>query len=311
MRQSRRRLPLINEQLYRKHAATAASPAVRSVVLVLVCAVLSACSAIRIGYEQADHLLAWMADDYFDLDPAQKQDFGGRIGRLLKWHRHEQLPDYVRFLSEAKQRGQRALTRDDAVWLVEGAKTRFRMLAEHGAADAAEMLATLTPDNIRALEKQFGKVNQKYLREYKVNGTPEERKRARLQRTLKQVRDWAGPLTHAQEDRIAALNNAIPNADPLRHQDRLRRQKEFLTLLEQRHDKARFAPQLRVWLANWEHGRAPDYEKALTDIYDKRIALYLEVERMLTPQQRQHWLQKLQGYIDDLQALTAQRVSVQ
>src|SRR5258708_7753751 len=75
---------------------------------------ISGCSAIRIGYNQADTILAWMADDYFDFDAAQKQDFNTRIDRLLKWHRQEQLPDYARFLAEIKQRGQQRLTRDDA-----------------------------------------------------------------------------------------------------------------------------------------------------------------------------------------------------
>lgn len=309
MRQSRRRRPLTDGLFRGKRAASAVLLAARAAILALALTLLSGCSTLRIGYEQADHLLAWMADDYFDLDPAQKQDFHVRISRLLKWHRQQQLPDYARFLAEIRQRAQRPLTRDDAAWVVDGAKARFRTLAEYGAADAAEMLATLTPDNIRALEKQFDKVNRKFAREYKVHGSADERKRARLQRTLKQVREWAGPLTHAQEDRIAALNNAIPNADHLRQQDRQRRQKEFMTLLGQRQDKAQFAAQLRAWLSDWEKGRSPDYEKALLDIYDKRVALYLEVERLLTPQQREHVLHKLQGYIDDIQSLAARQLA--
>ena len=254
-------------------------------------------------------MLAWMADDYFDLDAAQKQDFHTRIERLLKWHRHEQLPDYARFLIEIRQRGQRPLTRDDATWMVDGAKVRFRAIAQHGAQDAAEMLATLTPDNLRALEKQFDKVNQKFTREYKLKGTLEDRKRARLERTLKQVREWAGALTPAQEERIRQLNDVIPSADMLRHHDRQRRQKDFLALLDQRHDKAVFAPQLRAWLADWEKGRAQEFTKAQDEAYEKRVALYLEVERMLTPQQREHALHKLQNYIDDIQALISRRVA--
>ena len=42
----------------------------------------------------------------------------------------------------------------------------------------------------------------------------------------------------------------------------------------------------------------------------KRVALYLETERMLTPQQRTHMLQKLQGYIDDIGALTERRTAL-
>ena len=273
--------------------------------LALLLLTLEGCSTIRVGYNQADHLLAWMADDYFELDAAQKQDFRARIERLLKWHRAEQLPDYARFLAEVRQRGQQPLTREDAAWMVDGVKARFRVIALQGAPDAAEMLMTLTPDNLRALEKQYDKINQKFVREYKLTGTLEERKRARLERTLKQVRDWAGPLTHAQEERIAALNNAVPIADHLRHQDRMRRQKEFLALLAQRQNKAAFAPQVRAWLVDWEKGRSAEFEKAQSEIYDKRVSLYLEVDRMLTPQQREHVLRKLQGYIDDLRVLAA------
>ncbi len=285
----------------------------RTLLLMLSLALLgliAACSAIRIGYNQADIVLAWMADDYFDFDAAQKQDFHTRIDRLLKLHRADQLPDYAKFLTEIKQRGQRPLTRDDAAWMVEDAKVRFRALARHVAQDATEMLATLTPDNIRALEKQYDKVNQKFVREYKLNGSVEDRKRARLERTLKQIRDWAGPLTHAQEERIAQLHHAIPSTEAMRHQDRQRRQKEFLALLNLRHNKAEFAPQLQAWLIDWEKGRTPEFEKVQHDVTEKRMALYLEVERTLTPHQREHVLRRLQGYIDDIAALTARRTAL-
>ncbi len=282
---------------------------VLALLLALSFALLSACSAIRIGYNQADTLLAWMADDYFDFEPAQKQDFHTRIDRLLKWHRQEQLPGYAQFLTQIKQRGQKQFSRDDAAWIIDGAKVRFRAIAQHSAPEAAELLATLTPDNLRALEKQFGKVNQKFAREYKLNGTPDDRKRARLERTLKQLREWAGALTHAQEERVTALNDAIPSTDALRHQDRQRRQKEFLSLLKLRHNKSEFAPQLQTWLTDWEKGRTPEFDKAQNDATQKRVALYLEVERMLTPQQREHVLHKLQGYIDDIHALTEKRAT--
>lgn len=280
---------------------------IRILLLALVLSLLSACSAIRIGYNQADTLLAWMADDYFDFDTAQKQDFHARIDRLLKWHREQQLPDYARFLTDIRKRGQHRLTATDAEWIVDGVKARFRTIARYGAPDAAEMLATLTPDNIRALEKQYDKVNQKFVREYKLKGSIEDQKRARLERTLKQIRDWTGPLTHTQEERIKALNEAIPSTDAMRHLDRQRRQKEFLALLQLRHNKAEFAPQLQTWLTDWEKGRAPAFDKAQHEATEKRISLYLEVERMLTPHQREHVLHKLQDYIDDINALAARR----
>ena len=280
--------------------------------LYILCAsflLLSGCSMVRIAYNQADTLLAWMAHDYFDLDAAQRHDLSAHLDPLLKWHRQEQLPEYARFLGEIKQRGQRTITPEDATWIIEGAKARYRIVAQKGAQDATELLMTLTPDNIRALEKSFDKVNQKFVREYKLEGPVEARKRARLERTLKLIREWSGSLTHAQEARIAALNDAIPSADHLRQQDRQRRQKEFLALLNARQNKAEFSRALRTWLTDWEKNRPAELDAALNDVNEKRVALYLEVEHMLTPQQRTHVLQKIQDYIDDVNALMARGIA--
>ena len=281
------------------------------VTLLLTCTftLLSGCSAVRLAYNQADTLLAWMADDYFDLDAAQKQDFDKRLDPLLTWHRHQQLPDYARFLGDVKQRAQREVTRADALWLIEGAKSRYRSSISKGTPAAVEWLATLTPANIKAMEKQFAKVNQKFAHEHKLNGTAEERRRARLERTLKRIREWTGTLTQAQEERITVLNASIPYTDHLRQQDRQRRQKEILALLATRHHKIEFARALSGWLADWEKNRPPEQHAALNDGYDKRIALYLEVERMLTPQQRAHLQEKLQDYIEDLNALAEKRTA--
>lgn len=277
--------------------------------LALLLVLLPGCSTIRIVYNQADTVLAWMADDYFDLTTAQKQDFHTRINRLLTWHRHEQLPDYVRWLEEIKLRSQRTLTHDDATWLIDNAKARYRVIAQQGSNDAADMLTAMTADNIRALEKQFAKVNQKFTREHKLAGTAEARRKERLERTLKRIREWTGPLNAAQEARIAVLNETIPDTDHLRNQERLRRQKEFYALLNMRNNKAEFTRALVPWLADWDKGRPAEVQLALNNSYEKRIALYLEVERMLTAQQRTHMQQRIQSYIEDLHALAARRAA--
>ena len=281
----------------------------RLAVLLLALLLLPGCSAVRVVYNQADNLLAWMAQDYFYFEPLQKQEFNTRLDALLAWHRADQLPDYARFLGEIKQRTERAATREDALWLIEGVKARYRVLAGRGSSDAVEILAGLTPDNIKVAQKQFEKVNKKFSDEHKLGGTQDDRRRARLERTLKRIREWTGPLTPAQEARITALNDTIPYTDQLRQQDRQRRQKEFLALLEQRGNKAEFARVLRPWLSDWEAGRPAALQAALEEGYEKRIALYLDVERSLTPQQRAHMQRKLAGYIEDIGALTAKRVA--
>lgn len=275
----------------------------RWILLALAAALLSGCSAIRLTYRQADTILAWRADDYFDLDSEQKHDFRQRLDHLLYWHRYEQLPEYAAFLSQAIDKARPGLKHDDVVWFVEGIKARYRTVVERGVNDAAEMLATITPEQVAALQKQWDKDNRKFAREHKLRESRDERKRARFESTLSKIEDWTGSLTYEQERKVEALLDPIPPINHLRQQDRIRRQKEFLELFKLRTNKAEFVPRLRAWLLDWETGRSPEYEKQLTEVYEGRIRFYIAVDKLLTPGQRQTALHRMQDLVADLKSL--------
>jgi hypothetical protein len=266
---------------------------------------IAGCSALRIVYSQADHILAWRADDYFDFDPHQKQEFNARIERLLEWHRRDQLPEYANFVNTAVGKARPGLGREDVVWFIEGFKARYRVIVNRGIPDAAELLATLQPEQLAVLQKRWDKDNRKFVAERELDGGIEKRKRARLKRTLAQITDWTGSLTREQEHRIEALLDRVPLSEHLRHQDRIRRQQEFLELLKLRANAAEFRPRLQAWLLDWEQGRAPEYARLSNEALEQRIQFYLAVEKVLTPTQREHALQRLQKFGDDFRALSA------
>lgn len=268
---------------------------------------MSGCSLMRLGYSQLDTIAAWRADDYFDLDHQQKEEFHKRFGRLHEWHRYEQLPDYAVFLRDIKARVEKGLAREDVIWVADGVRARYRTAARRGADDAAALLLTITPQQIEALKRQLDKDNRKFIRDHKLEGTPQERQRARVKRALTQVTDWVGSLSPEQEDRIAALVTPTPSLQPLRYEDRRRRQREFLALMEQRGNPAEFSARLRDWLLDWEKGRAPQYERLQSESWENRIAFLMAVDRMLTPQQRATLTRRLQNYIDDFSRLAERR----
>ena len=275
----------------------------RLTLLLLLVALIAGCSALRLSYSQADTLIAWRANEYFDLNPLQRDDLNARLERLHAWHRYEQLPDYAIFTSTAIAKARQGLKYDDVVWFIEGLKGRYRVIVNRASADAAEMLATLAPEQIDALQKQWRKVNRKFASEYALDGSVEKRRRARLKKVLDQIQDWTGGLTYEQEQKIAALLDAIPLIEHLRHADRIRRQQEFLQLLELRANPQQFRTKLQAWLVNWESGRAPAYQQLSVELYAKRIEFYLAVDKLLTPGQRQIVLHRLQEYADDFNAL--------
>ncbi len=281
----------------------------------LLCALLlslaAGCSMVRLGYGQLDTLASWRAQDYFDLDPAQRDNFNQRFVRLQAWHRSEQLPDYARFLAETRKRAERGLQADDYLWLIDGIKARYGVIAARVAPDVAELLAGLTPAQIDHLRKELDKGNRKFLRDNRSNESLENRRQAQNRRTLNQLRDWVGTLSAEQEQRIAVLLREVPLTDRLRHEDRLRRQKEFLALLDTRDgDRRAFAARVRDWLVNWEQGRPPALARAFEESWRKRAEFHAAVDALLTPAQRAHLLRRLQNYSEDFIALAGEGQAV-
>lgn len=276
-------------------------------LLALACALLVApgCAMVQMGYTHLDTLAAWKADEYFDLDQQQKQDFRVRFERLHEWHRREQLPEYVAFLTETKSRLSRQPRREDVVWIAEGLKSRYRLIAQRAAPDAAALLATLRPEQVAAAQQQWDDDNRRFMRERRLRSGLEERKRARAERALDEIRKWTSGLTAEQERSIAALADRIPPISELRLQDRIRRQREFRQLLESR-ASADFAPRLARYMVDWESGRTPEYDRVLTEWWDMRQDYFVALYKLLTPEQRAAVLRRLQDYMDDFTKL-AQR----
>lgn len=274
------------------------------VLLISAVLLLAGCSALQFTYNQADALLAWRVDDYFDFDARQKHEFKQRLDRLLAWHRREQLPEYARFVQSAVERAQGGLRRDDILWFVDGLTQRYRLIVERGYADAADLLATLNPEQLRAVSKEFAKVNKRFIDEHELDGSLEQQKRARLKRQLDQISDWTGNLTRAQEQQVETMLEAVPLIEPLRHQDRMRRQREFLELLKLRMHRAEFGEKLRQSLLDWDRGRTPEYERAAAETAERRVEFYLALEKILTPAQRERALKRLHGFGNDFKALS-------
>ena len=283
----------------------------RALLAAACAAALAGCNALYLGYSHLDTYAAWAADEYFDLDLRQKQEFRTRFDRLHAWHRHEQLPEYAAFLTETRTRIERGLSPGDFMWLVGGVQDRYRTIIRRSTDDAAAVLMTITPEQLQSLQRQFDKDNKRFAREYRLSGSVEERRQATERRTLTRISDWAGRLTPEQEKTIGAMARDLPLVHAMRLEDRMRRQREFIQLVRTRgNDPAKFTARLRHFLLNWEEGRDPRYDRLYKESTEKHAELYVAVSRMLTPAQRAAVTRRLQDYIDDFTRL-AQRPAAQ
>ncbi|HJQ63596.1 MAG TPA: DUF6279 family lipoprotein, partial [Burkholderiales bacterium] len=117
---------------------------------------------IRLGYGHLDTYAAWKANEYFGLEPEQKEEFVRRFNRLHEWHRYEELPDYAVFLAQVRARLDKPLQHEDIEWVIEGARARYARIVTRASDDAAALLFTITPAQLEALKRQWGKDNQRF-----------------------------------------------------------------------------------------------------------------------------------------------------
>jgi hypothetical protein len=259
---------------------------------------LAGCSALRFAYESADSYLLYRAKGYLDLDEKGSDELEQRIDQFFAWHRRNALPQYARISEEAAKRVTKGLSREDLVWgydsLVANARQSLRVAAER----IAPLLERLTPQQVAHMEKRFAEDNRKFAREY-LRGAEADRRKRRAKRVEERLEDWVGNLSSVQLEKVRQFSERTPLYDELRARDRERMQAEFLAMIRKREAQKR----LPDWSANWERGRDPAHLAASERFRQDYFTLVLEIDKTLTPQQRNRAAANFRRYAEDFTVL--------
>jgi hypothetical protein len=261
--------------------------------------------AVRIAYNNGDLALRFLADDYLDLHGEQQEVLKAQLARLHVWHRRQELPQYASLFSGAAGRVEKGLTRADVEWALAAVRARYRTLVEQAADEAAPLVASLGPDNFRALEKKLAASNEKFAKEY-LSGDAAKQARAREKRLSGMLEDWLGDLTAEQEAMIARFVLEQPQLNRIRLEDRRRRQAEFVALLREHRRSADLTARLRDFFVNWERDRGAEHRRLAQEWENRLVTLIVAVDDSLTPRQRRHFVQRLDAFAEDARVLAQQ-----
>ena len=268
-------------------------------VFLLLCG-LSGCSALRLAYDNADTYLRWRAGNYLDLRGEDADELDDRVQDLLAWHRVQVLPKYARLADDAARRFARGLSRQDLVWGYDSTMAQARESLRAAAERVAPLLDRLTPEQIVHLEQRFAEDNRKFARE-NLRGSEQERRQRRSKRTEERLEDWVGRLSASQLERIGQYSNRAPLLDDLRDRDRRRLQREVLEMLRAREAQKRL-PELA---GNWQKGRGSAFVAANEAWRQQLYAMALDIDQMLSPEQRARAVAQLRRYAHDMRVLAA------
>ncbi|MCC6211875.1 MAG: hypothetical protein IT513_12615 [Burkholderiales bacterium] len=260
-------------------------------LLVLLALVLHGCSPTRLAYNNADMLIRWEANSYFDLAGEQSEEFDRMLASFQGWHRKRALPQYAALAEEAAARLARGYKREDIDWGYDAVQAQVRESLGAAAAEAAGLLDRLSPEQLGHFEQRLAEDNRRFAKEH-LRGTMEERQERRLQRNVERLEDWFGPLSEVQLERVRRYGARAPLYDELRDRDRKRRQAELLAMLRSREARARLAR----WAQEWDRGREPAYERAVGATRAEYTNMLLDLNRTLSAEQREHGARRLRRY---------------
>ena len=264
---------------------------IRLFFVTLCLVLLQGCSPTRIAYDNADLLLRWQANYYFDFQGVQTEELDRSFAAFLAWHRAKALPQYARLGDEAAARVQRGVGRADLEWSYDAVRAQIREALGAAAAEAAGLLDKLSAAQISHLEARLAEENRKFMKEW-VQGTMEERHKRRVTRNLERLEEWYGTLSEAQAERVRRYSARAPFSAELRLHDRRRMQAEFVAMLRAREAGRRLA----AWAQDWEARREPAYVEASRATRAEYLDLLVDIDRTLSTDQREHAVRRLKRY---------------
>lgn len=265
---------------------------------------VAACSMAGMAYNNAVPLASWYIDDYVELDEAQTARFREGMERLQAWHRRNELPEYSRVLEEAARKVDGTVSTADVRALYDHGRRFANRVGERALAEMADILLTLSPQQIASIESRLQRDNEKIEAE-RIRVTAGKREKERAERYVRNLESWLGPLTAEQKARVQAQIAKVPAGDAMRLADRRRLQGEFLALVRNPPPRQKFIEELRRMLTRPEEGRDPAYVAATREWREQTAALFADTLATATPAQREHLKRKLLGYASDVTALVA------
>jgi hypothetical protein len=270
---------------------------------------LSACSAIKLGYNTLPELAYWWLDGYADFGDEQQPLVRAELARLHGWHRRDELPRIAEVLARMEQLSPGDITPQQACGVVADAQLRLQSVVQAVSPGMGTVAASLAPRQLRHMERKFRSSNDKFRAEM-IDVNPAQAQEKRYEQMLERIEMVYGRL---EEPQRAVLRQGIAAStyDGQRILgDRQRRQQDLLETLRRLH-RAHLPPeqareQLLAWFDRAQHAPDPAYRAWQQGLVDEGCRIFAAVHASTTAQQREQAVRRLRAYQRDLRDLSAQ-----
>lgn len=273
-------------------------------------AMLGACSAIKLAYNNLPTVSYWWLDGYLDFDSEQTPKVRDELAQLLAWHRQNELPRLASLLQDAQGLAPGEVTPEQVCAVADRIRERLLAVTERAEPAGTELALSLTDAQLQQLERKYAKNNATYRKDW-LDRTPAQVQEKRYDQFLDRAEDFYGRLTAEQRD-LLKQQVAQSVFDPrLAFAERRTRQQEALVLLRgfaaTKPSPAEARAALHGYIqriAEPPPGPWHDQQQALLQEGCRNTAA---LHNGTTASQRAQAVRRLQAYQDDLRQLVAAR----
>ena len=278
--------------------------------LLAVAAMLQACSAVKIAYNQAPQLAYVYLDGYADFNDAQSLQVKSDLIKFMAWHRQTQLPGYIDLLQKVQQKMPQDLTPKQVCEVYADLRQKTLALTEYAEPATLGLAATLTPKQLTVMERKFAKGNSTWREDY-LEGSAKDLFDKRQKSAVKRADMLYGSVTDKQRSLIAQQIEKSQFKAAQSYAERQRRQKDILQTLGKviasPQDAAATQKEMTSLLARSVASPDAAYKSYQETITQEACASFAELHNTTSPEQRKKAVDVLASYEQDFKILASQR----
>lgn len=271
---------------------------------------LSACSTIKLGYNNLAEVGYWWLDGYLDFEDTQDQRVREDLSRLHAWHRGAELPRLAELLQRVERLVPGDVTPAQVCAFVPPLRERLQAVTEKAEPSVVTLAVELRQSQLQHLERKYAKNIAEYRKDWlRLPPAEQADKRARqLEDRIEMLYGRLGP-----EQRTVLQRQVQRSAFDAQRvlAERQRRQGDTLQTLRKVSgpgvplDEARTL--MRSLLARSLDSPDGGYRTYQDSLVQESCATLAAVHNSTTPAQREHAVRRLRGYQRDLGELAGAR----
>ena len=271
---------------------------------------LSGCSTIKVVYNNSDDVIYWWLDSYADLQDGQKQFTRDALADVHRWHRQQQLPEYMALLKRMQTMAPNDITPAQVCAVTEDMKTSFVTLLRYAEPANTKLASQLKPEQLLSIRKRFDKTNKTWKEDW-LDPNAEERLRFRTKLATNRLEDFYGRLDKLQRDALHKwLSESVFDAK-LSYAERERRQSDslqtFQRIAQEGNATAQTQSMLRGLTERSFNSPNERYRAYNRDLWNENCEGFAKLHNSTTPAQRQRMVEALRGYEQDVKTLMTQK----